>query len=141
MELPGRLPASSHDYAFLVPFVPPGFKLRRQGNLTSGGFLDGAHWAYTLIPPWGSLGAYHQSHNGRLDDAGDQQRGSSEVYLWRAEAIAGMSDVEKARLVADSLAGRTPDGVASAVDRVAALGNGQVPAVAALAWRVLAGEL
>lgn len=83
----------------------------------------------------------HQSHNGRLDDAGDQQRGSSEVYLWRAEAIAGMSDVEKARLVADGLAGRTPDGVASAVDRVAAIGNGQVPAVAALAWRVLAGEL
>ena len=27
--------------------MPPGFKLRRQGNLTSGGFLDGAHWAYT----------------------------------------------------------------------------------------------
>ena len=37
------VPASSHDYAFLVPFAPPGFKLRRQGNLTSGGFLDGAY--------------------------------------------------------------------------------------------------
>ena len=46
-NIPTTVPASSHDYAFLVPFVPPGFKLRRQGNLTSGGFLDGAHWAYT----------------------------------------------------------------------------------------------
>ena len=40
MGLTGHIP-------FLVPFAPPGFKLRRQGNLTSGGFLDGAHWAYT----------------------------------------------------------------------------------------------
>ena len=47
-NIPTTVPASSHDYAFLVPFAPPGFKLRRQGNLTSGGFLDGAHWAYTF---------------------------------------------------------------------------------------------
>ena len=47
-NIPTTVPASSHDYAFLVPFAPPGFKLRRQGNLTSGGFLDGAHWAYTV---------------------------------------------------------------------------------------------
>ena len=43
MGLTGHIP-------FLVPFAPPGFKLRRQGNLTSGGFLDGAHWAYTSGP-------------------------------------------------------------------------------------------
>jgi DNA (cytosine-5)-methyltransferase 1 len=35
--------------------------------------------------------------------------------------------------------GRVADGVAHRVDRLAAIGNGQVPAVAALAWRVLAG--
>jgi DNA (cytosine-5)-methyltransferase 1 len=33
--------------------------------------------------------------------------------------------------------GRVADGVASRVDRLTAIGNGQVPAVAALAWRTL----
>ncbi len=33
--------------------------------------------------------------------------------------------------------GRVVDGLASRVDRLAAIGNGQVPAVAALAWRML----
>ena len=35
--------------------------------------------------------------------------------------------------------GRVANGVASRVDRLKAIGNGQVPAVAALAWRVLGG--
>jgi DNA (cytosine-5)-methyltransferase 1 len=35
--------------------------------------------------------------------------------------------------------GRVADGVAHRVDRLAAIGNGQVPAVAALAWRLLSG--
>ena len=36
---------------------------------------------------------------------------------------------------------RTPDGVAHWMDRFAAIGNGQVPAVAAMAWKSLAAEL
>ena len=36
--------------------------------------------------------------------------------------------------------GRVANGVASRVDRLKALGNGQVPAVAALAWRILMNE-
>ena len=32
---------------------------------------------------------------------------------------------------------RVADGVANRVDRIRAIGNGQVPAVAALAWRTL----
>ena len=36
--------------------------------------------------------------------------------------------------------GRVANGVAHRVDRLRALGNGQVPAVAALAWRILEQE-
>ena len=38
---------------------------------------------------------------------------------------------------AESRMGRMADGVAARVDRLKAIGNGQVPAVAALAWRIL----
>ena len=36
--------------------------------------------------------------------------------------------------------GRVADGVAARVDRLKAIGNGQVPAVAATAWRILGGS-
>ena len=55
----------------------------------------------------------------------EQPRGSSRARTglgwWQAEPDVG----------------RVADGVAHQVDRLAALGNGQVPAVAAAAWRVL----
>jgi DNA (cytosine-5)-methyltransferase 1 len=35
---------------------------------------------------------------------------------------------------------RSFNGVANGVDRIKALGNGQVPSVAALAWRILGGK-
>ena len=38
---------------------------------------------------------------------------------------------------AESCVGRVADGVAARVDRLKAIGNGQVPAVAAAAWRIL----
>lgn len=37
--------------------------------------------------------------------------------------------------------GRVANGVASRVDRLKAIGNGQVPIQAALAWRILGGEI
>lgn len=41
----------------------------------------------------------------------------------------------------ESNLGRMAHGVASRVDRLKAIGNGQVPAVAALAWQILSGNL
>ena len=41
---------------------------------------------------------------------------------------------------AESGLGRVADGVANRVDRLRCIGNGQVPAVAALAWRILSGK-
>jgi DNA (cytosine-5)-methyltransferase 1 len=37
--------------------------------------------------------------------------------------------------------GRVADGVAARVDRLKAIGNGQVPAVAATAWKLLTEEM
>jgi len=44
-------------------------------------------------------------------------------------------------LTTESSVGRVVDVVAYRVDRIATIGNGQVPAVAALAWEVLGGEI
>ena len=62
-------------------------------------------------------------------------------YVWSTAAIGSLSDASGARLVADGLAVRTADGLTGSVELVRALGNGQVPAVAALAWRMLTGSL
>ena len=43
--------------------------------------------------------------------------------------------------IAESGVGRMAHGVAARMDRLKAIGNGQVPDVAALAWRVLTAEL
>jgi DNA (cytosine-5)-methyltransferase 1 len=77
---------------------------------------------------------------GRRSPASIQQDGG--VSRKRAEAFASAS----ARAIdesvcgwwkAESGVGRVVDGMADDMDRIAALGNGQVPAVAALAWQTL----
>lgn len=83
----------------------------------------------------------HHSHHGRLDDAGRGQVTTRQCHIWSASEIAAMSDADPSRLVADGLACRTPDGMAGSVDGLKAAGNGQVPAVAALAWKILTGTL
>lgn len=79
----------------------------------------------------------HHSHHGRLDDAGRVEVDTCQGYLWSTPEIGALADADPDRLVADGLACRDTDGLAGAVDRVKAAGNGQVPAVAALAWRML----
>lgn len=83
----------------------------------------------------------HQSHNGWLDASEGTKKGTFAGYLWRSSEFAAMPDADRTRLVADGYACREADGMAGAVDRVRAVGNGQVPDVVALAWRVLTGTL
>ena len=103
--------------------------------------LGAGHLGYPIKRDRLWLLGKHQSHDGWLDDAGEEQDGSEARYVWRSAAIAGLSDASDARLVADGLAVREADGLAGSVEPVRALGNGQVPAVAALAWRMLTGSL
>ena len=103
--------------------------------------LGAGHLGYPIRRDRFWLLGKHQSHDGWLDDAGEEQDGSEACYVWRSAAIAGLSDASDARLVADGLAVREADGLAGSVEPVRALGNGQVPTVAALAWRMLTGSL
>jgi len=79
--------------------------------------------------------------NVRMDAAPRAQRNVFEGYIWSSETIRAMSDADPDRLVADGYALRDPDGLAGIVDRVKAIGNGQVPAVAAVAWEILTGGI
>lgn len=67
---------------------------------------------------WG-MGATESQHN----DRGSQVDGRGE--WWKTEPNVG----------------RVADGLASRVDRLKAIGNGQVPLCAATAWRILSGDL
>jgi DNA (cytosine-5)-methyltransferase 1 len=70
-----------------------------------------------------------------LADADSAQRKGDE----RPERVAAEhSDISSAGWwESEPNVGRVADGVAARVDRLKAIGNGQVPAVAALAWRIL----
>ena len=74
-------------------------------------------------------------HAPRKPEGADHQ-----YSLWSEEDIRSLPDVDVDQLLADGLVCRTPDGVADRMERISALGNGQVPAVAALAWEVLSGS-
>lgn len=80
----------------------------------------------------GAPGAYPDAHGARREEAlrvSDaplvESAGSSAGRWWSAEPDVG----------------RVAHGVAHRVDRLTGLGNGQVPAVAALAWRELFSRL
>ncbi len=79
---------------------------------------------------------YGQGHEPALQQSFDHRHA-----LWNSPELAALQAADVDRLLADGLLGRTPDGVADWLDRVEALGNGQVPAVAALAWSVLTNAI
>lgn len=79
--------------------------------------------------------------NGQGYDAGRGQSSPVAQYVWSSADIARLQDADVDRMLADGLALRASDGLAGSVEPVRAVGNGQVPAVAALAWRLLSGGL
>ncbi len=84
------------------------------------------------------LGEYNQNH-GRENPVQITESIALEKYVRSNAPITAMSDASPSWLVANGYAVREPDGMAGGVDGAKAAGNGQVPAVAALAWQVLTG--
>ena len=103
--------------------------------------LGAGHLGYPIKRDRLWLLGKHQLHDGWLDESGNEKRASSACNVWSAETIARLHDAEVKRLLADGLAVRAPDGLAGSLEPIRALGNGQVPDVAALAWRLLTGSL
>ncbi len=69
----------------------------------------------------------------------DQARSQERMEHARPDSESGRGEHEAKAGRTESLVGRVAYGVACRVDRLKALGNGQVPAVVALAWRSLGG--
>ena len=77
------------------------------------------------IPPEQSAGSGQADRRGEPGGCGQDVRNPDDGDWWQAEPALG----------------RVADGVAHRVDRLRAIGNGQVPAVAALAWTELLRRL
>ena len=100
---------------------------------------------------WGVLGAHHVGGLHKRDriwivanaTSGRLQRGESRGWVQSAEG--DISEVVRRGRVEFSVSKpygiRTTNGVANYMDRVKAIGNGQVPAVARLAWNILTKDL
>ena len=103
--------------------------------------LGGGHLGYpTKRDRIWILGEHHRDH-GRVFDAGQQPRCDYAKLLWSDAELGPLEDADKARLLAHGLAAGAPDGVAGRVESARAVGNGQIPAVAALAWGILTGDI
>jgi len=103
---------------------------------------------------WGTIGAstigapHHRqriwivAHNREVGLQGDIEKEvcwQSTFQEWKA--YRGIKDILRRSPVRSPRFCRVGDGVDSLVDRLAALGNGQVPQVARFAWELLNGEL
>lgn len=103
---------------------------------------------------WGVLGGYASSDVGLLRErlfivAVDnekhgqrlqiQSRIDVESTIWRNHAPTNILHADEDWLVAHGYAMRTIDDVAGTMDRVKAIGNGQIPAVVRAAWEILTG--
>jgi len=59
------------------------------------------------------------------------------IKVWGRSIWTNILGLDTTRLLADAYLDGNNDGVADRVDRIAAIGNGQVPAVVATVWRLL----
>jgi DNA (cytosine-5)-methyltransferase 1 len=99
------------------------------GAKSTGGFHERERiWIY----------AVHSDRNGR--EAPQYQQSVLETqngYKGHARHLARTVGLDGIRGMVDAYVQRNSNAVALAVDRFRAIGNGQVPSVAALAWRIL----
>jgi len=111
------------------------------GDLAESGF--DAEWACF---PAGRLGAHHRRirlfiRACRPDAGGvrSQRERSSTQEPWSREQFEGLVQAALRVSVPAGSSGGISDGCASRMDRIKALGNGQIPRVVAAAWRLLNG--
>ena len=87
------------------------------------------------------VGARHERH--RL--WGFAHWNAAENSAWKKPCLYDRSHTEPLRIMSGWISakpemGRIADGLAGWMDELAAIGNGQVPSVVALAWKTLSGE-
>jgi len=88
-----------------------------------------------------------QIQRGRIVDGGEEVPNALCERLEGQREISGRVEQEHASTCVpcwwgiEPAVGRVAHGVASRVDRLKAIGNGQVPLVAATAWKILSGEI
>lgn len=109
---------------------------------------------------WGVLGAWHvgapinrerlwisavaqpHSFDGQTKALGDQPSAEPEgSEVWCGDHRDVQQGADQVWALSEDVESGVVDGMANRLERLRAVGNGQVPAVAALAWRVLSGVL
>ena len=89
---------------------------------------------------WGVLGAWHVGANHKRNRMWVMAHPKSYECAPRTERSGRCLARRSSWWAVEPDVGRVANGVASRVDRIKALGNGQVPLVAATAWSVLSGN-
>lgn len=106
-----------------------------------GDILEGGYCVQWDCIPASAVGANHQRD--RLWLVADSERVCRSRRFRSRQAQGGGPSGELTRRgwwTTEPTLGRVANGVAHRMDRLRAIGNGQVPAVASAAWRLLAGE-
>jgi DNA (cytosine-5)-methyltransferase 1 len=86
-----------------------------------------------IVADSGEIGLGTSQTNKKLEGDKRSSIGALDSKWWVNEPGQTSREIERGM-------GRVADGVAARVDRLKAIGNGQVPAVAATAWRMLTDQ-
>jgi len=108
-------------------------------NILSGGVCAehsdiscGGKHGYTFEDVADTISERQQRQGKPIERIGKSQDGKRETDYTESMRISGIWETEPS-------VGRVANGVAARVDRLKAIGNGQVPLQAALAWKLLGG--